>query len=743
MKRKQLPIFLAFCLILSTFAMASKTEAASSISVKLVNYLGNQSTVNFSTAGTFKLANSNTRISGADRFEVASNVAGQGWTRADNVIVVNSNAFADALAAAPLAYKYNAPILLTEPDSLNSTTATKIKDLGATKAYIVGGTASVSDNVASSLQNLTGNAVERIAGKDRFEVAKNAATELGPTSSAVVANGELFTDALAIAPYAAKNGIPILLTDTNDLPGSTKDALAGKTNTLVIGGTGSVSNSVYGQLQNLTGSTKRIAGADRYEVSANILNDPSLGLNPDTVFLSSGETFADALTGSVLAAKQNAPLLLTDGTQLPTIIKQTLVNAKTSIVNVLGGTGSVSTTVENALPNQYYLQPGTTYSAELVNGDLNLYKGTDLVKDFGKTPFTVMSDYSTNNRLTILSGTQHTYLGTMEFENEGSDVRPINQNIPFEEYIKGVVPREMPASWNVEALKAQAVAARTFSIDDLGKVVPDGQSYQVYGGYAPDAYTDKISSLVDATKGQVLRDSSGKLITAFFTSSNGGMTLSNTNTYGSALVSYLTTKPDPYDLASSSPNKSWNFTIKNTQIDMTGKDLTQPSTWWGTPEANTQIASNIKSFLSGWKDSSGNYYVNPSYEIKIVSIPALSFTTSFTATTEIMGNITVNYYLRDKSTGNFVMDNGQIKQNTLTIQRRAYDIRSMLGTDYMKSPYIKSVQQTSDSLVVTGGGWGHGLGMSQYGANVMASSSYNFTYDKILKFYYPGAILGN
>ena len=61
----------------------------------------------------------------------------------------------------------------------------------------------------------------------------------------------------------------------------------------------------------------------------------------------------------------------------------------------------------------------------------------------------------------------------MKFTIESSKyVRPINENIPFEDYLKGVVPHEMPASWQTEALKAQAVAARTYSVGSAGKVVP-------------------------------------------------------------------------------------------------------------------------------------------------------------------------------------------------------------------------------------------------------------------------------
>jgi SpoIID/LytB domain protein len=733
MKRIGLPILVVSLLLLSTIVSNIEAKAAT-VSVQLVNYLGNQTSVNFNVDGTYKLANNNTRISGKDRFEVAYNVATQGWKQADTVVVVNYLAFADALSATPLAVKSNAPILLTEPNNLNDFTAKKIKELGASKVYIVGGVGSVSQNVENQLKNIVGNNVERINGRDRYEVAKNVSLKMGPTTSAILANGLVFSDALAIAPYAAKAGIPILLTKKDALEPSTEQALADKTNVLIVGGPPSVSDDILNKLnQKMPNQVRRIGGADRYEVSANILKDPKLGLNPDTVYLSSGETFADALTGSVLAAQHGAPLLLTNGTELPSVIKQTLIDSDTSIVNILGGTPSVSVNVEKSLPNELYLDPGSTYSAKLVNGDLQLTKGSTLIKDFGSSSFTLDTTYSTSNRLNILSGTPRTYLGDFEFDKVGNYVKPMNLNIPIEDYLKGVVPREMPASWNEEALKAQAVAARTF-VEKYNVPINDSQSYQVYGGYYNDpTYGDKINRVVDSTKDKVLR-SYGKLITAFFTSSNGGMTLSNKNTYGTDLVPYLTTKVDKYDAAVSS---DWNFTLNKTQISLANLDLTNPGAWWGTvKEADTTITSNIKSWLSN------TAYINPKYEIKIIEIPTLSFTTSFTVNDELMGNMTLKYLMRDKTNGSYIMDdNNNIKVNTATLSKRAYDLRSIIGSTIMKSPYVKNIASTPVAYAITGGGYGHGLGMSQFGANEMARQK--FTYAQILNFYYPGTTLGN
>lgn len=69
------------------------------------------------------------RLAGLDRYETAVQVSKQGWDTAETVIIVRGDDFADALAAAPLAYKYNAPILLTQTDSLNTDTKKKLSVL--------------------------------------------------------------------------------------------------------------------------------------------------------------------------------------------------------------------------------------------------------------------------------------------------------------------------------------------------------------------------------------------------------------------------------------------------------------------------------------------------------------------------------------------------------------------------------------------------------------------------------------
>jgi N-acetylmuramoyl-L-alanine amidase len=280
------------------------------------------------------------RYSGADRFEVAVNISKSGWpSGASTVILSNYNAYADALTAGPLAKQLDAPILLTHQDSLTPKTREQIVALHPQRVIIVGGEGSVSQTVKAQLESELGiPTVDRISGADRFEVSKNIASLLN-SDTAFITYGLNFSDALAISPYASQIGAPILLSKKDDLTPPTREALAGKSKSYIIGGTGSISQGIESQLP----SPQRIGGKDRFEVSANIIRTFNLPTNK--VFVATGLTFADALTGSVLAAKDQAPLLLSHPTSVPQSIRNLVLERNISNYVILGGPASVPDTI--------------------------------------------------------------------------------------------------------------------------------------------------------------------------------------------------------------------------------------------------------------------------------------------------------------------------------------------------------------------------------------------------------------
>lgn len=134
------------------------------------------------------------------------------------------------------------------------------------------------------------------------------------------------------------------------------------------------------------------------------------------------------------------------------------------------------------------------------------------------------------------------YRGTILIQNKNGKLTVIN-NVPLEDYIKGVVPAEMPSSWAQEAHKAQAIAARSYALANLGKRanygydLKDTPEDQAYGGAS--AETPNTNYAVDDTKGIVLTYNM-KVINAYYSASAGGQT--NTNSWGSNLP-YLRSVP--------------------------------------------------------------------------------------------------------------------------------------------------------------------------------------------------------
>lgn len=288
-----------------------------------------------------------TRLNGADRYATAIEVSKSGWSSASVVIIARGDDYADALAGVPLAYSLGAPILLVFPSRLPVTTRQEIVRLGATRAIILGGTGAVGTDVAAALQAL-GLAVERIAGDNRFDTATKIAAHLAPNgvSTAVIANGRNFPDALAAAPYAAAAGYPVLLVEPTSVPKAVEHALQGLgvSETIVVGGTGVISSSVYNKLPR----PRRISGADRYATAVALAKH--FLPQGNRLFIATGRDFADAITGGVLAAREGTGLLLV-GKTVPSGVGRYLKDTDTKSVCILGGTGAVSVTVANALMN--------------------------------------------------------------------------------------------------------------------------------------------------------------------------------------------------------------------------------------------------------------------------------------------------------------------------------------------------------------------------------------------------------
>ena len=293
------------------------------------------------------------------------------------------------------------------------------------------------------------------------------------------------------------------------------------------------------------------------------------------------------------------------------------------------------------------------------------------------------------------------YPGDIQFVVSGGKGYVI-AHLYIEDYIYGVLPYEMDNGWPLEALKAQAVAARTYAIraQTSGGLydVSDTTQHQVFRGVNYNK-TNCIRA-VDETWGVVMKYGD-EFISAYYSASNGGQTETNSNYWGGKQLAYLQMKDDPFDLEN--PNAS----VKSYMI------YSKPS-YGSSTSAYDMIAAAIAA-KTGVAAS----------QITIAQINSVSFDTpKYAEPSRLYTNMTV------KATYN--------KNKEITVSIPVFDtVKNGLNLKLNNSQNeLFSVVREDKGFRVYARRWGHGVGMSQRGAAQMANLGYN--YAQILGFYYTG-----
>jgi putative cell wall-binding protein len=201
-----------------------------------------------------------------------------------------------------------------------------------------------------------GWSVLRLAGQDRYLTAVAVSQDsFDPGVSAVyVASGENFPDALSAGPAAGRSGGPLLLVRRDSVPAGVLAELRrlDPDQIVVVGGSAVVSASVESQLRAVA-PTVRLAGANRYATSAAVAAASHPG-GADVAYLATGTLYADALSAGPVAARRGAPLLLTSPVGLSPETAAELRRLGVDSVVITGGTGAVSSSVEQNLRAQGY-----------------------------------------------------------------------------------------------------------------------------------------------------------------------------------------------------------------------------------------------------------------------------------------------------------------------------------------------------------------------------------------------------
>lgn len=325
-------------------------------------------------------------LAGSNRHSTAVQVSQKGWSSAENVVLVNDSAIADALAATPLAEELNAPILLTGKNKLNSTTKSEIERLGAQNIYLIGGESVLSDNLSAEISGRT----YRISGSSREKTALAIAkkiNELNPVKTIAVVNGTTgLADAVSIASVAAEKDMAIILSNPKSGISASKDFInsTGIEKSYVIGGDKAVSDYVMSSLP----GAERVSGSNRNDTNAKVIEKFYTSSSLNNIYVAkngSGNTgqLIDALAVGVLAAKNSSPVLIVSNS-LSSSQRNVVRSKEIGIVTRVGGNGNESAFEEvkelqgikpaelklptNALTTWYIKYKGTGE-----NGDKNNY----------------------------------------------------------------------------------------------------------------------------------------------------------------------------------------------------------------------------------------------------------------------------------------------------------------------------------------------------------------------------------
>ena len=294
---------------------------------------------------------------------------------------------------------------------------------------------------------------------------------------------------------------------------------------------------------------------------------------------------------------------------------------------------------------------------------------------------------------------QSLYPGDIEFIAKGGNVQ-IVVHVYMEDYMRGVLPYEMDNSFPLEALKAQAVAARTYALKKMSAQaatydVVDTTSDQVYNG--TPAGNDRCVQAVQETSG-IVGTVNGEYMASYYTASNGGQTESVANAWGSGSYSYLQLRDDPYDLRNgASIAKSVTFYRDGTTSVSALTELlrTEAAALVGARSVNISAITHVTPHTPKYADPSRVYtMVDVGLELS-----GYGYVT-----------VTLDYFNQIESL--CAMSINVLKNETL------------------------SVAETVGGYKLTARRFGHGVGMSQRGAQQMGKEG--LTYDQILEFYYPG-----
>lgn len=431
----------------------------------------------------------------------------------------------------------------------------------------------------------------------------------------------------------------------------------------------------------------------------------------------------------------------------------------TGLVRVLLTRLNLTTRMELSLDGSYTLndlsfQRGSKLTVAISGGKLMVYY-EGMALDAGKQLTLVRhaAEKGQENGLRI-NGAYELHPGDLVVTIRDGQLRAV-LHAPIEEYLLGVVPYEMSESFPVEALKAQAVAARTYALRKVGSSqdydVVDNTNDQAY--YGVKAQNTNAAQAVKETEG-MCGFYKGELAQCYYSASNGGQTELASHVWGSGDYSYLVMADDPYDLENpESVVKQASLPKKLDRNDALGKlkapvlgalsEILESRGYDGDME-HIRVTG-----IAGAETALPMYTDSPS---KIMTLLRLSLTVQarrlleddgeeeISMFTVITGETPVPTEAPEKTDGSGEQWSAMqtLPQPVLVTLDIFPVVESALDLSINGSRNeLITVRETDTAFVLESRRYGHGVGMSQRGAQRMADV-YHWKYDQILRFYYPG-----
>lgn len=419
------------------------------------------------------------KIVGTNRYETAIEVSKKGWPNgATNAVIVNDNSISDAISATPFANAKDAPILLTNKDTLNEETKQQLKDLGVKNVYIIGGENVVSNKIEEQLisENIT---VDRIQGSNRqatsIEIAKRL-DQINNVKEVSVVNGyKGLADAVSIASISANENMPIILSETDKISDEAIEFIDDNNiaKSYIVGGESVVSNDLENKLPNST----RIAGNNRKETNAQVINTFFTEKEINNLYVAKDgmqdeSQLIDALAVGTLAAKTDSPVMIV-GNVLDKSQKDLINSKQFKAITQIGGNGNETAfdeikDIQNEIIESNPSEPTPDAGTPVYPEDMKLHnsKEGNNTMGLGDTTYDALKSYNwkveSDNTLVARSN-------DIKFENlEGNDNKDAKITLKpgYTNIIKDV--KSVLTLMNGEE--------STYSVEDLLKAIKNGSN---------------------------------------------------------------------------------------------------------------------------------------------------------------------------------------------------------------------------------------------------------------------------